>query len=126
MSLPARARKLTINGQSYRWLIGAHDSWMEDGRPWETVLQNRRLTVVVQHASGHGQKLLFAVPVYRTTFRRSEVVTPLGPGSSSCLIPKQQAEVSPALVRRFMERALQAGWKPLAPGPDFQLPEGSI
>jgi hypothetical protein len=123
MALPKYARKLTINGQSYRWLVGAHDSWMEDGRPWEAVLQDRRLTVVVQHASGHGQKLVFFVPVYRTTFHRSDVVTPLGSGSRLCSIPKQQLEVSPSLVRRFVERALLAGWKPSERGPDFQMQE---
>jgi hypothetical protein len=121
MALPKYARKLTLNGQNYRWLVGARDSWIENGGPWETTLNDRSLTVVVQHVSGHGQKLIFFVPVYRTTFHRSEVVIPSGPGIRTCLIPKQQSEAPPSLVRRFVERALQAGWKPSERGPDFQI-----
>ncbi|WP_437298600.1 hypothetical protein [Sorangium sp. So ce426] len=115
-----------IDDERYRWLVTEPERWIENASAWDDVLRARRLTLVVQHEGGRGQKLLAWVPVYRTPIHHAEVTVPCGNGVVSLLTPHQEAVVSSALVRRVIEYTLQRGWKPSESGSDFIVPEDAL
>lgn len=115
-----------IEGERYRWLVTERPSWIDNALAWNKLLGSRRLTLVVQHAGGRGQKLLAWVPVYRAPIRQADVTVPRGDGLCSLLIPDQEAVVSPTFVQRVIEYARRQGWRPSESGSDFTVPEDAL
>lgn len=90
MTLPARARKLTIGDESYRWLVSTREA-PESQSIW------------IQHESGAGARveaLVNRVFAVSSKWRFS-----------------QASMATPALVRRAVTAALEEGWDPHRPGP---------
>ena len=96
MTLPRTARSIVVGGRRYRWMVSDMDT--RSFPAWE-VEHIHYLTVVIQLATGTGQKLV----------RRWKVHYPRRP----------EEQVLPSAVRGMIEIALTAGWTPDRPGPPF-------
>jgi hypothetical protein len=120
MGIP-RARGIEVGGVRYHWRGGERGSWIEHAGPWEEALAARAVTVVVQLASGRGRKLVAHVPMYATAPRREDVTTPHPSGGVTGHTPSQDTSVTPKLVRRLIELALDAGWSPEDTGAELVL-----
>lgn len=96
MTLPRAARSIVVGGRRYRWMVSDMDT--RHFPAWE-VENIHYLTVVIQLATGTGQKLVCPW----------KVVYPRRPDE----------QVLPGAIRAMIEAALKAGWTPDRPGPAF-------
>lgn len=96
MTLPRTARSIVVGGRRYHWMVSDMDTHRFPA--WE-VENIHYLTVVIQLATGTGQKLVC----------RWKVFYPRRP----------EEQVLPGAIREMIEKALTAGWTPDRPGPAF-------
>ena len=85
-------RRITIDGQVYRWVVSADDGFM---------------VLVVELASDPGQRMTMG-------FDYQDIVEPAGEGR--LLIVGQRTSISPGVVRAVIMAALGNGWQPAARG----------
>jgi hypothetical protein len=119
----ARARTIVVDDAPYRWLVSERPTWMEAALDVDAMLDARRLTLVVQHPSGRGQKLFAWVPVYPAPPKRSFVPVETNERFVAVRARGQEAVVSPRVVRAIIEYALRNGWTPAVRARDFVVPE---
>ena len=100
MSLPRRARRIHVDGESYRWLVSSRDL-------------PRQLSLLVQREDGGGARL-------RVGFAFVRIERPSPDGASRSV--SQQTVSSPGFVRDAIRDALEEGWNPRLPGPDVVIP----
>lgn len=81
----AASRTIQVNGTEYVWAVSVDSGF---------------LTIVVQHASGSGQKLEATTGQWNWGDKRA---------------------ITPADIRKIAEHALSAGWTPLERGPALRL-----
>ncbi|MFO0653273.1 MAG: hypothetical protein U0326_44040 [Polyangiales bacterium] len=111
MALPKHARRITVDGEAYRWLVST------SALPGE-------VRAIVQHEGGRGPKLCarFAAVHIARTQPDGSVAHP------------QSTVVSSAFVRDAIRHARDEGWDPLGDGPDvavryddgFRDPDGAV
>lgn len=96
MAIPQKhSRKITVAGHVYRWCLGKQDR-MTSGLG----MGDR---IVVEAADCHGSRLV----VHLHPFWCDE----------SSLTPKHVAD--------FIQDAIDSGWRPLEPGPQFEILDGT-
>ena len=122
----AGARTIVVGNARYRWLVSERPTWMGGAMGLDELLDARRLTLVVQHPSGRGQKLLAWVPVYPKRPRRSFVPVETSERFVAVRARGQEAVVSPRVVRPIIEYALRNGWTPSVRAPDYVVPEDAV
>jgi hypothetical protein len=101
--LPRRARRIVVDGQSYRWLVG---------RP-RVSAGLALIPLYLEAAPVRGSRL-------RVDFKRVYFERPLPGGSGSAVA--QGTVVSPGFVRAAIRHGLEQGWDPRSKGPDRVLP----
>ncbi len=98
MTLPRHARRITVDGEAYRWVLSTRDL------PGE-------LRAVIQHERGRGPKL-------RVRFTCVHIARPARDGGVE---HPQRTAVSPAFVRDAIRHGRSEGWDPLGDGADVTV-----
>lgn len=95
MALPRRgSRQLIVGGEPYRYVVSRRAAWTEWKPPWGGPFRFRAIPLRIEANEGGHSRLSALVPTY----------------------DRAKAAVTPALVRRLIEHARAAGWRPSARG----------